>query len=172
MMKTTLRTIWTALQLALLAAASVLATELVYAHAVLDSPVRLEASIVGLYAAVFGVMGLGAGLASAVPRRPGAASLLVGAGMNLLVPALPLHDLADLWTASASIDGGLVLFTAAVAAGVAWTAPPMGEGLPRRGGPTLLLPAYVPAPLVPAQLPLDNSPNPLPPPLPPAPPPV
>jgi len=44
-----------ALQLALLAAASVLATELIYAHAVLDSPVRLEASIVGLYAAVFAV---------------------------------------------------------------------------------------------------------------------
>src|SRR3989442_1688153 len=117
MMKTTLRTIWTALQLARLAAASVLATELVYAHAVLDSPVRLEASIVGLYAAVFGAMGLGAGLASAVLRRPGAASLLVGAGMTLLVLALRLHDLADLWTASATIDGGLVLFTAAGPAG-------------------------------------------------------
>ena len=73
MMKTTLRTIWTALQLALLAAASVLATELIYAHAVLDSPVRLEASIVGLYAAVFAVTGLAAGVASAVLRRPGAA---------------------------------------------------------------------------------------------------
>src|SRR3989442_7712254 len=160
MMKTTLRTIWTALQLALLAAASVLATELVYAHAVLDSPVRLEASIVGLYAAVFGVMGLGAGLASAVLRRPGAASLLVGAGMTLLVLALRLHDLADLWTASATIDGGLVLFTAAVAAGVASAPPSMGEGAPPRGGPTPLLTADLPAPLIAAQLPLDTAPDP------------
>src|SRR5205823_14809136 len=101
MMKTTLRTIWTALQLALLAAASVLATELIYAHAVLDSPVRLEASIVGLYAAVFAVTGLAAGVASAVLRRPGAASLLVGAGLTFLVLALRLPALADLWTASA-----------------------------------------------------------------------
>src|SRR5439155_1589554 len=91
MMKTTLRTMWTALQLALLAAASVLATELIYAHAVLDSPVRLEASIVGLYAAVFAVTGLAAGVASAVLRRPGAASLLVGAGLTFLVLALRLH---------------------------------------------------------------------------------
>src|SRR2546428_13886173 len=88
MMKTTLRTIWTALQLALLAAASVLATELIYAHAVLDSPVRLEASIVGLYAAVFAVMGLAAGGPSARPPPPRAAALAVGARTTF--PALAL----------------------------------------------------------------------------------
>src|SRR5439155_2866859 len=72
MMKTKLRTIGTGLKLALLAAASVLALELVYAHAVLDAPVRLEASIVALYAAVFALVGLAAGVAAAVFRRPAA----------------------------------------------------------------------------------------------------
>ena len=161
MMKTTLRTIWTALQLALLAAASVLATELIYAHAVLDSPVRLEASIVGLYAAVFAVTGLAAGVASAVLRRPGAASLLVGAGLTFLVLALRLHDLADLWTASATIDGGLALFTVAVAASVAWIAGSIGEGMPRRAAATVLLAAYVPALVLAAKLLVNTSAIPL-----------
>ena len=157
MMKTTLRTIWGALQLALLAAVSVLATELVYAHAILDSPVRLEPSIVGLYAAVFGLMGLGAGIASALLRRPGATSLLLGAGMTLLVLALRLHDLADLWTASVTIDGGLLLFTAAAAAAVAWTARSIGDGVPRRAAPTVLLTAYVPALVFAAKLLVNTS---------------
>src|SRR5439155_546707 len=83
MMKTTLRTIGTGLKLALLAAASVLALELVYAHAVLDAPVRLEASIVALYAAVFALVGLAAGLAAAVFRRPAAVAPLAGAAPTL-----------------------------------------------------------------------------------------
>ena len=156
-MKTTLRTIWSALQLAILAAASVLATELVYAHAVLNAPVRLETSIVVLYAVVFGVTGLGAGVVSALLRRPAAVPLLIGAAMTFLVLALRLHDLVDMWIATVTIDGGLALFTAVVTAAVAATARSMGEGMPRRAAPTVLLATYVPALVLAAKLLVNTS---------------
>jgi len=157
MMKTTLRTIGTGLKLALLAAASVLALELVYAHAVLDAPVRLEASIVALYAAVFALVGLAAGLAAAVFRRPAAVAPLAGAALTLLVLALRLHDLADVWTPSVTIDGGLALFTLIVTAAVVRVAGSIADGMPRRAAPTVLLAAYTPALVLAAKLLVNTS---------------
>ena len=139
---TRIATVVSGLTYGLLTCLWVLATELVYSRAVLVAPVRLELSLLVLYLAVFGVVGLGAGLVCALlPRRgAGGPALLVAGVLTFLLLSLRLHDLADAGPGLA-IDGGLFVMAAVVAAGVAW----LSRAIAERRLATVLLAAYAPA---------------------------
>ena len=155
-MKNTLSSLLRGLKFGLLAGLCTLAAELVYSYALLPYPVRCDGRLLLLYGAVFGVLGLGGGLAGVVLRRFGSAVpvVVVGATMTALLLSLRIHDLLDA-PFNAGMDGGLALFAVTVAMSTAWLAASTRRPA-LAAAPTVVLAWSVPALVVACKL-LVNS---------------
>lgn len=151
-MKNFFRSLAGGLGYGLLAGLWVLATEVVYGRVMLESPVRLEPSVLLLYAVVFGAIGLVAGLAAGVLRLSnGGRALLAGAAMGALVMALRVHDFTDM-PVDPRLDGGLLL----LAAGVAVVVGRLGRGL-AGAAPAIALSLWAPALVLAAKIMVNTS---------------